>query len=189
MSPKASAQKPLAARVQPAGQPFGFLLGPTTARIDRWLARFPDDAEGRRSAVLSALREAQHQSGGHLTPRLIDDVADYIGMARIDAYEVASFYSMLETGQVGRCCISLCTNLSCMLRGADDIQAHLERRLGIRTGGSTADGRFFLKREEECLAACCNAPAMQADHRYYTDLTEERVDEVLTSLGAGPFSD
>ena len=189
MSPQAAAQKPLAARVRPEGKPFGFLLGQTTANIDRWLARFPDDAEGRRSAVLSALREAQHQSGGYLTARLIDDVADYIGMARIDAYEVASFYSMFEIERVGRCCISLCTNLSCMLRGADDIRAHLERRLGIKTGGSTADGRFFLKREEECLAACCNAPAMQVDHRYYTDLTEDRVDEVLTSLGAGPFGD
>jgi (2Fe-2S) ferredoxin len=75
--------------------------------------------------------------------------------------------------------ISVCTNISCMLRGGDEIVAHVERKLGIKTGESTPTARFYLKREEECLAACCGAPMMMVDHVYYENLTPEKVDEVL----------
>ena len=97
-------------------------------------------------------------------------------------YEVATFYSMYETKPVGRHCIAVCTNISCMLRGADVILAHIEKKLGIKLGESTRDGKFYLKREEECLAACCGAPMMQVDHVYYEHLTPEKVDQVLDSL-------
>ena len=150
------------------------------ALIDHWLDKYP--ADRRQSAVLAALREAQHGNGGHLTTDLIEAVADYLGLAPIEVYEVATFYSMFELKPVGRHSISVCTNVSCMLRGADAILAHIERRLGIRLGESTPDGKFHLKREEECLAACCGAPMMQVDHVYYEHLTPEKVDEILDGI-------
>jgi NADH-quinone oxidoreductase subunit E len=148
--------------------------------IDGWLAKYPSDR--KRSAVLAALREVQHENGGYLTTDLMDAVADYLGLPRIAVYEVGSFYSMFELKPVGRNCVSVCTNVSCMLCGADDIVAHIENKLGIRIGESTADGRVFLKREEECLAACCGAPMMQVNHKYYENLTPEKVDQILDAL-------
>ena len=149
--------------------------------IDRWVARFP---EGRqRSAVISALHAAQHENGGFLTTELMDSVAAYLDMAPIEVYEVASFYSMFETRPVGRHSISVCTNISCMLRGSAEIVEHIEKKLGIKTGESTADGKFYLKREEECLAACCGAPMMMVDHVYHENLTVEDVDKVLDAIG------
>ncbi len=153
------------------------------AEIDDWVRRFPP--ERKRSAVLSALRIVQHHNGGHLTVPLMDAVADYLGIEPISVYEVATFYSMLETRPVGRHHISVCTNVSCMLRGGEEILRHIERRLGIKVGESTPDGRFYLKREEECLAACCGAPMMQIDHVYYENLTPEKVDEILDRLERG----
>ena len=150
------------------------------AEIDRWTAIFP--ADRKQSAVLAALREAQHENGGYLTTELMDAVAEYLEMPRIAVYEVGSFYSMLETEPCGRHSVSVCTNISCMLRGADDIVAHIERKLGIKTGESTGDNRIYLKQEEECLAACCGAPMMMVDHKYHVNLTPERVDEVLDGL-------
>jgi NADH-quinone oxidoreductase subunit E len=90
---------------------------------------------------------------------------------------------MFETRPVGRHSISVCTNISCMLRGSDEILEHIERRLGIRVGESTADGKFYLKREEECLAACCGAPMMMVDHVYHENLTTQKVDSVLDAVG------
>ncbi len=148
--------------------------------IDHWLTRYPP--EGKRSAVLAALRAVQHDNGGYLTRPLMDAVADYLELPAIAVYEVATFYSMLETRPVGRHSISVCTNVSCMLRGADEIVAHLEQRLGIRLGESTTDGKFYLKREEECLAACCGAPMMQVNHVYHENLTPEKVDAILAGL-------
>ncbi|MCB1824791.1 MAG: NAD(P)H-dependent oxidoreductase subunit E [Candidatus Competibacteraceae bacterium] len=150
------------------------------AEIDHWIARYP--VERKQSAVLAALREVQHENGGYLTTELMDAVAEYLEMPPIAVYEVATFYSMFELKPVGRHSISVCTNISCMLRGGDAILAHIEKKLGIRLGESTMDGKFFLKREEECLAACCGAPMMQVDHVYYEHLTPEKVDQVLDSL-------
>ena len=148
--------------------------------IDAWLAKFPDG--GKQSAILQALVAAQHENGGWVTSELMDAVADYMGIPRVTAYEVATFYSMIETEPVGRHSVSICTNISCMLCGADELVEHVENKLGCKRGESTADGRIFLKQEEECLAACRSAPMMQVDHVYYTDLTPEKVDEILDSL-------
>ena len=150
------------------------------AEIDHWLTRYP--ADQKQSAVLAALREVQHENGGYLTTQLMDAVADYLGMPPIAVYEVASFYSMYELKPVGRHNIAVCTNISCMLRGGDTVLAHIEKKLGIRLGESTPDGKFYLKKEEECLAACCGAPMMQVNHVYYEQLTPEKVDQVLDSL-------
>jgi len=148
--------------------------------IDQWVARFP---EGRqRSAVLSALRLVQHENDGYLTPALMDAVAEYLGLPAVQVYEVATFYSMFETEPCGRHQIGICTNVSCMLRGGDELLRHAEEKLGVRAGESTPDGRILLKREEECLAACCGAPMMMVDHVYHEDLTRERLDEILEGL-------
>ncbi|MFN2347948.1 MAG: NADH-quinone oxidoreductase subunit NuoE [Thioalkalivibrio sp.] len=147
--------------------------------IDDWLNRFPEDQ--RQSAVLGALRAVQHEHG-YLSTEMMDAVAEYIGMPDIAVYEVASFYSMYELKPVGRHTIAVCTNISCMLRGSEKIVQHLEDKLGIKTGESTPDGKFYMKNEEECLAACCGAPMMQVDHVYYEHLTPERVDEILDGL-------
>lgn len=148
--------------------------------IDRWKARFPE--EGRRSAIIGALHAAQHENGGFLTPALMDQVAEYLELPSVQVYEAANFYSMFQIVPVGRHNISICTNISCWLRGADDIVEHVEQRLGIRLGESTPDGRIFLKKEEECLAACCGGPMMMVNHRYHENLTPEKVDEILDGL-------
>ena len=150
------------------------------AEIDHWLTRYP--ADQKQSAVLAALREVQHENGGYLTTELMDAVADYLDMPPIAVYEVASFYSMYELKPVGRHNIAVCTNISCLLRGGDTVLAYIEKKLGIKLGESTPDGKFYLKKEEECLAACCGAPMMQVNHVYYEQLTPEKVDQVLDSL-------
>jgi NADH-quinone oxidoreductase subunit E len=147
--------------------------------IDQWVAKFPPDR--KRSAVISALHAVQHEHG-HLSTELMDAVAEYLGLPSIQVYEVASFYSMFETRPVGRHHISICTNISCMLRGSQEIVDHVEKKLGIKVGESTADGRIYLKREEECLAACVGAPMLMVDHVYHENLTPARVDEILDEL-------
>ena len=149
--------------------------------IDRWVARFP--AGRQRSAVIAALHAVQHENEGFLTPELMNAVAAYLDLPPIQVYEVAAFYSMFETKPVGRHSISVCTNVSCMLRGSAEIVEHVERRLGIKTGESTPDGKFYLKKEEECLAGCCGAPMMMVDHHYHENLTPSKVDEILDALG------
>lgn len=147
--------------------------------IDDWLARYPVDQ--KQSAVLGALRALQHEDG-YLRVDKMDAVAGYLDMPAIAVYEVASFYSMFQLEPVGRHTLSVCTNLSCMLCGADEIVEHLQSRLGIGLGESTPDGKFFLKNEEECLAACCGAPMMQVNHEYRENLTVEEVDRILEGL-------
>ena len=152
------------------------LSGHVREEIEHWLAKFPQDR--RRSAVIAALHAVQHERG-HLDQASMDAVADYLGLPPIQVYEVASFYSMFETSPCGRHHISVCTNISCMLRGGEAILEHVEKRLGVKVGESTADGRFYLKREEECLAACNGAPMMMVDHVYFENLTPEKVDRIL----------
>ena len=148
--------------------------------IDTWLKKFPGDQ--KQSAVITALSTAQEHADGWLTTELMDAVADYLGMPRVSVYEVGSFYSMLELEPVGRNIVAVCNNISCMLRGADDIIAHIENKLGIEWGGTTADGRITLKKEEECLAACIGAPMMTVNGHYHENLTTGKVDQILDGL-------
>ena len=148
--------------------------------IDRWIAKFPEGK--KRSATIAALHAVQHYNKGYLTTELMDMVADYLSIPTIQVYEVATFYSMFQTQPVGRNEVAICTNISCMLRGADKIVQQVESKLGIKQGESTADDRIFLKQEEECLAACCGAPMMMVNHKYYENLTEDIVNEILDRL-------
>lgn len=150
------------------------------SEIDRWTARFPDDR--KRSAVIAALHAVQHENDGYLTAELMNSVAEYLGLPTIQVYEIGTFYSMFQTKPVGRHDVAICTNIACMLRGADEVVAHVEKKLGIKVGESSADGRIFLKQEEECLAACCGAPMMMVDHKYHENLTTDKVDEILDGL-------
>ena len=152
----------------------------TRQEIDHWVAKFPPGRQ--RSACLSALRFAQEQNAGYLTPELMDAVAEYLKLPPIQVYEVASFYSMFETHPCGRHHVSICTNISCHLNGGDELVAHAERKLGIKVNQSTADGRIFLKQEEECLAACTGAPMMMVDHVFHEHLTPEKLDQILDEL-------
>ena len=148
--------------------------------IADWVSRYPDDQ--KQSAVLGALTTAQHQNKGFLTTELMDAVAAILEMPPIAVYEVASFYSMYETKPCGRNNVAICTNISCMLMGSDNIVQHVENKLGIKLGESTDDGRIYLKVEEECLAACAGGPMMQVNHVYHTNLTTDSVDEILDAL-------
>ena len=151
--------------------------------IDSWLKRYPEDQS--QSALLAALRAVMHEDH-YLSTEKMDAVADYLDLPKIAVYEVASFYSMFELDEkaAAKNTISVCTNISCMLNGADKIVEHIEEKLGIKMGESTPDGKFFFKVEEECLAACCGAPMMQLNHVYHENLTPEKIDELLDSVSS-----
>ena len=152
----------------------------TRAHIDHWLSKFPPDR--KRSAVIQGLFVAQEQNGGWLTDELIAAVAKYLDIPPVWAYEVATFYSMFETDAVGRNNVAICTNISCWLNGAEDLVRYCEKKLGTKLGESTPDGRIYLKREEECLAACAGAPMMVVNGHYHEKLDTAKVDEILDGL-------
>jgi len=156
------------------------LTAHTIEVIDDWISRYPQ--EQKRSALLGALNAVQHQNNGFLTTELMDAVAEYLELDKIAVYEVASFYSMYELEPVAKHNVAICTNISCMLMGSDKIVDYVENKLGIKIGESTDDGRIYLKKEEECLAACAAGPMMQVDHVYHEKLTPEKIDEILDAL-------
>ncbi len=148
------------------------------AQIEKEVAKYP--TEQKQSAVMAALRIAQEEHGW-LSEPLMDYVAQLLEMRPIQVYEVATFYSMYDLKPIGKHKISVCTNISCMLRGSDGIVKHLEKKLGIKMGETTADGKFTLK-EVECLAACGGAPMFQIGKTYHENLTPQKIDEILASL-------
>ncbi|MDF1797051.1 MAG: NAD(P)H-dependent oxidoreductase subunit E [Coxiellaceae bacterium] len=150
--------------------------------IDHWLDKYP--ADQRRSAVVAALMIVQEKNGGYLSQELMTAVAEYLRIPPIEAYEAASFYDMYEFKPIGKHKIGVCTNVSCMLNGSEEIVKRLEERLGIKLGETTEDGQFTL-RETECLAACANAPVCQVDNKNYVeDLTVEKMDALIDKLSA-----
>lgn len=145
------------------------------SEIDQWIAKYPEDQ--KQSAVMSALRIVQEQHK-FLTQELMDAVAEYLDMPPIAVYEVATFYTMYEHKAHARHLINVCTNISCKLRGSQDIVNYLEDKLHIKMGEATSDGRFTL-RSVECLGACVNAPMMQVDKKYHENLDHEKIDRIL----------
>jgi NADH-quinone oxidoreductase subunit E len=155
------------------------LSAESIAKIEYELTKYP--ADRRQAAVMSALRIAQAEKGW-LSTETIAWVADYLGIPAIAAMEVATFYNMYELEPVGRHKITICTNISCMLRDSDAIVDHLKERLGIGFNETTADGRFTLK-EGECMGACGGAPLFHINNtRMCEFLTPEKVDEILKEL-------
>ena len=162
--------------------PSDYLNADSLAELDTEIAKYPS---GRQmSAVMAGLRIAQDQNGGWISDDLIEAVAVYLDMEPIAAYEVATFYSMYERSAVGKHKLNICTNISCMLRGSDEVVSHLEKRLGIKLGETTDDGNFTLK-EVECLGACVNAPMMQIGRQYHEKLTPDLIDSILNNLESG----
>ena len=156
------------------------LINDTSRRdIDKWIEKYPE--EQKKSAVMSALRILQDQNKGFLTVDLMDAVAEYLDMPAIAVYEVATFYSMYELDEVGKHKICVCTNISCMLCGSENIVEHLTKKLGIKLGETTNDGRITLK-EVECLGACVEAPMLQLGETYHGNLTPEKIDKLLDEL-------
>ncbi|MDR2219796.1 MAG: NADH-quinone oxidoreductase subunit NuoE [Methylobacillus sp.] len=156
------------------------MLSPESiAEIDKELTKYPPDR--RQSAVISALRIAQDELGW-LSKDTISFVARHLGIPDIAALEVATFYNMFELEPVGRHKITVCTNISCMLRGSDEIVGHLKQRLGIDFNETTPDGRFTLK-EGECMGACGGAPLFHVNNKRMCEcLTPEKVDKILEGL-------
>ncbi|HZV68914.1 MAG TPA: NADH-quinone oxidoreductase subunit NuoE [Saprospiraceae bacterium] len=148
----------------------------TEALMRKLMARYP---EGRhKSALLPLLHIAQAESDGWLSAPVMDRVAEILNIQPIEVYEVASFYSMYQLKPVGKCLIEVCRTSSCWLRGANDIVAHIEQKLGIKNGETTADGKFTL-RTVECLGSCGTAPMLQIGEKFYEDLTFEKVDQII----------
>lgn len=149
---------------------------PAKQQIDRLKTRYPT----RQAALLPVLHLAQDEFG-HLSDEVIDLVATTLALPPAHVFGVVTFYTMFHREPHGANELMVCTNVSCMLRGAYDILAHIEKRLGIKPGETTPDGAFTLV-EEECLAACANAPMMICGPEYYLDLTPEKVDKTLDDL-------
>ncbi|MEM9101916.1 MAG: NAD(P)H-dependent oxidoreductase subunit E [Pseudomonadota bacterium] len=163
-----------------AVKPINELLSSESiAEIDKWIAKYP--ADKKRSAVMGALMVAQDANKNYLTQELMDAIALYLEIPKISVYEVATFYGMYNLKPVGENIIDVCTNISCQLRGSDQIVAHLESKLGVKLGETTPDGRFTI-REVECQAACCGAPMACINKTYHENLTPEKVDSILDEL-------
>ncbi len=145
-------------------------------RIKTLIARYPH----RRSALIPSLQLAQEEAG-YLSPEVVREVAAVFELSPNEVYEVASFYTMLHKKPVGKYVIQVCTNISCLLCRAEDIMAHLVKRLGIKAGETTPDNMFTLM-EVECLASCGTAPVVQINDDYHEDLTPEKLDRILDSL-------
>lgn len=149
-------------------------------KIDYELTKYP--ADKRQAAVMGALRIVQTERGW-LSPECISDVAQYLRIPEIAALEVVTFYNMYDTEPVGQYKITICTNISCMLRDSDAIVNHLQSKLGVGFNQVTADGKFCLK-EGECMGACAGAPLMTVNnHTMHEFLTNEKVDAILKALG------
>lgn len=148
-------------------------------KIDYELTKYPTDQ--RRAAVMSALRIVQMERGW-LSKESISEVAEYLRIPEIAAMEVATFYNMYDLSPVGKYKITICTNISCMLRDSDVIVDHLQQKLGVGFNEVTPDGKFCLK-EGECMGCCGGAPLLHINNATMHEfLTPEKVDEILKEL-------
>jgi NADH-quinone oxidoreductase subunit E len=160
------------------------LLSPAAlAKIDREVAKYP--AGEQQSAVMAALAIAQDEKGW-LATETMDFVAQYLGMPPIAVYEVATFYTMYNLKPVGRCKLTLCTNLPCALQGANEAAEHLKKRLGVGFNETTPDGLFSLK-EGECLGACGDAPVLLLNNKTMLSwMTPEKLDAFIEEQRKAP---
>ena len=143
------------------------------------IARYPRP----KSALIPLLHLAQEQDG-HLTEEAMAHIAELIGIQPAEVLGTASFYEMFKREPVGDYVVNVCTNISCMLLGGEELLHHLEHKLGIKAGSTTTDGKFTLE-DVECIAACTEAPCLQVNYRYFHKITHDQVDELLDDLRAG----
>jgi NADH-quinone oxidoreductase subunit E len=147
------------------------------AKFEKVIARYPL----KRSAIVPLLMFGQDEIG-YVSDELIEEVARAVEVRPIEVIEDIGYYSMLHRHPIGKYNFQVCTNVSCLLRGGEEILAHCSKRLGIRHKQTTGDGKFSLE-EVECLGACCGAPAMQVNYDYYENLTPDKIDALITKLG------
>jgi NADH-quinone oxidoreductase subunit E len=148
-------------------------------KFDQVIARYPV----KRSAIVPLLMFGQDEIG-YVSDELVEEIARRVEVATIEVIEDIGYYSMLHRRPIGKYNFQVCTNISCLLRGGEDILHHCSKRLGIGHKQTTPDGLFSLE-EVECLGACCGAPAMQVNYDYYEDLTPERIDRLIEQLKSG----
>jgi NADH-quinone oxidoreductase subunit E len=149
----------------------------TLSRIQEVAARYPS----KQSAIIPALWAVQHEQG-YVTEAAMGEIASALGLPPSLIEATASFYSMFLTRPEGKHDVVICVNAPCMLRGADEMAAYLERALGVRDGQTTSDGAITWHSTIECLGACGGAPMMQVDHRFEENLTPERIDAIIQRL-------
>jgi NADH-quinone oxidoreductase subunit E len=151
--------------------------------FDELVTHYPE----RRAALIPALHRCQEELGGWLSPDTLEDCAGYFGLEPVEVYGVASFYPMFHLHPVGEHVIGVCHNISCALRGAEELYAYVCQRTGVTDdhghGGTSTDGRFTVKRLE-CQGACANAPMFDLDGTYHEDLDRRKVDGILAGLGS-----
>jgi NADH-quinone oxidoreductase subunit E len=151
----------------------------TLAKIEKIFSRYPEGK--RKSALLPVLHIAQEELGGYLSVDVMDYVAALLGIQPIEVYEVATFYTQFYQEKTGKYVIEVCRTAPCAICGGEKLSEHLQKKLGVKDGETTADGLFTL-REVECLGACGNAPAMQINTEFYEKLTEDKADEIIENL-------
>ena len=143
------------------------------------IARYPVP----KSALIPLLHLAQEQEGWVSNDAMVH-IAELIGHTPAEVIGTCSFYEMFKREPVGEYLINVCTNISCMLLGGEELLEHLEERLGVRSGGTTADGTFTLE-DVECIAACTEAPCLTVNYRYFHKITHDEADQLLEDLRAG----
>lgn len=146
------------------------------AVIEKIIARYPEGKH--KSALIPVLHIAQAEFDGWLSPETMNAVAAILKLQPVEVYEVASFYTMFNLKPVGKCLIEVCRTSSCWLRGANEIVEHIEKKLNIKDGETTADGMFTLK-TVECLGSCGTAPMMMIGAQFHENLSYEKVDTIL----------
>jgi NADH-quinone oxidoreductase E subunit len=168
--------QPLSQPVNISGEAVSF-SPEVEAEIDLHLAKYPV----MRSAILPLMFIVQRERGGYLDPPGVAYLAKRLALRITDIWEVATFYSMINTEPVGRYHIQICKTLSCKIMGEPKITEHVCKKLGIKPGETTADGRFTVSLVE-CLGSCGTAPMFQIGFDYHEDLTTAKVDQILDSL-------
>jgi NADH-quinone oxidoreductase subunit E len=153
-----------------------------TAVADQIIGRYPRP----RSAMIPLLHLAQEQNG-RLTEEAMEHIAELVGATPAEVLGTASFYEMFKREPVGDYVVNVCTNISCLLRGGEELLHHLEARLGIKAGSTTTDGKFTLE-DVECIAACTEAPCLQVNYRYFHRITHDQADELIDDLRAGKLA-
>ncbi len=155
------------------------LTADNVRRAEAIIVRYPHS----RSALIPLLHLAQEQDG-FLAEDAMNHIAELLGIAAAEVLGTASFYEMFKREPTGRYLIGICTNISCLINGADSLLDHAERTLGIKAGSTTPDGMFTLE-GMECLAACGGAPCVQANYRYFENVTPEAFDRLIDDLRGG----
>jgi NADH-quinone oxidoreductase E subunit len=149
------------------------------AEFDELCSHYPQ----KRAALIPALHRCQEELGGWISPETMEEVAAYFSLEPVEVYGVVSFYPMFKLSPVGLHTVSVCHNISCVLRGADEILSRVCSLTGARPHGTSPDGKFTVE-TVECQGACANAPMFDLDGKYYEDLDPRAVDAILERVRA-----